>query len=200
MVRRRHLRPDEETLWQAVARTAQPLHPHKPGTAPPAGLDLPLVRPKDHAPQAMPALQPFQLGEKSRTVLGHDLVPDLSARLAAAPLRMDAKAFGRMSRGKLSPQARLDLHGMTLAEAHPRLIGFILGAQAQGLRLVLVITGKGRRATDDGPIPQRHGVLRHQVPQWLSQAPLGPAVLQVASAHQRHGGGGALYVYLRKTG
>ena len=58
---------------------------------------------------------------------------------------MDAKAFARMSRGKLSPEARIDLHGMTLAEAHPELIGFILNAQAQGLRLVLVITGKGKR-------------------------------------------------------
>jgi DNA-nicking Smr family endonuclease len=111
---------------------------------------------------------------------------------------MDAKAFGRLTRGKLAPQARIDLHGMTLAEAQPRLTGFVLGAQAQGLRLVLVITGKGRRVADDGPIPHRHGVLRHQVPIWLAQGPLAPAVLQVAEAHQRHGGGGAFYVYLRR--
>jgi DNA-nicking Smr family endonuclease len=159
------------------------------------GVELPPSLSKEKAP---PALQPFQIGEKARTVLGHDLVPNLSARLSAAPLRMDAKAFARMSRGKLSPEARIDLHGLTLAEAHPQLIGFVLGAQAQGLRLVLVITGKGRRPTDDGPVPQRHGVLRHQVPQWLAQAPLGQAVLQVAEAHLRHGGSGAFYVYLRR--
>jgi len=71
-----------------------------------------------------------------------------------------------MSRGKLAPEARIDLHGMTLAEAHPELIRFILSSQAQGLRLVLVITGQGRRGSDDGPIPQRQGILRRQVPDW----------------------------------
>jgi DNA-nicking Smr family endonuclease len=198
MARRRHLRPEEEDLWQAVARTAQPMH-SKPGQDQRrGGVDLPPSLSKEKTAPAPPALQPFQIGEKARTVLGHDLVPNLSARLSAAPLRMDAKAFARMSRGKLSPEARIDLHGLTLAEAHPQLIGFVLGAQAQGLRLVLVITGKGRRPTDDGPVPQRHGILRHQVPQWLAQAPLGQAVLQVAEAHLRHGGSGAFYVYLRR--
>jgi DNA-nicking Smr family endonuclease len=113
---------------------------------------------------------------------------------------MDAKAFGRMSRGKLMPQARIDLHGMTLAEAQPELVHFILNAHAQAMRLVLVITGKGRKGQDDGPIPQRMGVLRHQVPLWLARPPLGPVVLQVAEAHLRHGGAGALYVYLRRSG
>ncbi|OZA05706.1 MAG: hypothetical protein B7Y02_15405 [Rhodobacterales bacterium 17-64-5] len=85
-----------------------------------------------------------------------------------------------------------------LAEAHPELIRFILNAQSAGLRLVLVITGKGKPGPDHGPIPVRTGVLRHQVPHWLHMAPLGPAVLQVTEAHLKHGGGGAYYVYLRR--
>ena len=87
---------------------------------------------------------------------------------------------------------------MTLAEAHPELIHFILNAQSAGMRLVLVITGKGKRRDDTGPIPQRVGALRHQVPQWLRLPPLGPAVLQITEAHLKHGGSGAYYVYLRK--
>ena len=198
MARRRRLRPEEEDLWQAVARTAQPMHPKQGQGLRQGSVDLPPALSMEKAISAPPALQPFQVGERARTGLGHRLLPNLSARLSAAPLRMDAKAFARMSRGKLSPEARIDLHGLTLAEAHPQLIGFVLGAQAQGLRLVLVITGKGRRPTDDSPVPQRHGILRHQVPQWLAQAPLGQAVLQVAEAHLRHGGSGAFYVYLRR--
>jgi DNA-nicking Smr family endonuclease len=128
----------------------------------------------------------------------HDLAAPLSDRLAAAPLRMDAKAFARMSRGKLLPEARIDLHGLTLAEAHPELIGFVLNAYSRGHRLVLVITGKGRKGRDDDPVPQRTGALKHQVPMWLHQPPLGPVVLQVAEAHLRHGGAGAYYVYLRR--
>ena len=127
-----------------------------------------------------------------------DLAPGPSEVLGTAPLQMDAKTHGKMTRGKLQPEARIDLHGMTLAEAHPELIRFILNAQAQGLRLVLVITGKGKRRDDGGPIPQRVGALRHQVPAWLRLPPLGPAVLQVTEAHQRHGGSGAYYVYLRR--
>ena len=199
MARRRNLRPDEEELWQAVARTAKPMRPRVPTPAEPSPnhiLDLPPAL----APAPAARLQPFRLGERTKTLPGHDLVPPLADRLAAAPLRMDAKAFGRMSRGRIAPEARIDLHGMTIAEAHPELIRFVLNAQGQGMRLILVITGKGKSGTDDGPIPRRPGILRHQVPQWLRQVPLAPAVLQVAEAHQRHGGAGALYVYLRRAG
>jgi DNA-nicking Smr family endonuclease len=104
-----------------------------------------------------------------------------------------------MIRGKLKPEARIDLHGMTLADAHPALIRFVTDAWDRGLRLVLVITGKGSRAPEDeGPIPARRGVLRQQVPGWLAAPPLATFVLEVREAHQRHGGGGAFYVYLRR--
>ena len=200
MARRRSLRPDEEELWHSVARTVTPrigkVSFRAPDMPPPAEP----VR-GDSGPK--PASSPvplFRLGEKAAARgPGHHLLPGLSDRLAAAPLQMDAKTHGKMTRGKLLPEARLDLHGMTLSEAHPELIRFILNAQEAGLRLVLVITGKGSRAAPDhGPIPQRQGALRHQVPLWLRQAPLGPTILQVTEAHLRHGGSGACYVYLRK--
>ncbi|MBA3908608.1 MAG: DNA mismatch repair protein MutS [Rhodobacter sp.] len=194
MRRHRTLRPEEEELWRSVARTARPLHEHpifhKPVEAAPA--DPP---PLAHA---KPRLSPFLLGERARKPERHALALTLPELLTAAPLQMDAKTHGKMTRGKLAPEARIDLHGMTLAEAHPELIRFILNAQSAGLRLVLVITGKGKRRDDTGPIPQRVGALRHQVPQWLRQPPLGPAILQVTEAHLRHGGSGAFYVYLRR--
>ncbi len=194
MRRRRTLRPEEDDLWRSVARTARPLHDHpmfhKPAEAP-AAEPPPLA----HAKPRLPA---FSLGEKARAPERHDLAPSLPQALGQAPLQMDAKTHGRMTRGKLAPEARIDLHGLTLAEAHPELIRFILNAHASGLRLVLVITGKGKRREDHGPIPQRMGALRHQVPQWLRQSPLAPTVLQVTEAHLKHGGAGAYYVYLRR--
>jgi len=147
---------------------------------------------------AKPRVSPFLLGEKHHVPERRDLVPSLPDVLSEAPLRMDAGTHAKMRRGKLAPEARIDLHGMTLAEAHPELIHFILNAQTAGMRLVLVITGKGKRREDTGPIPQRVGALRHQVPQWLRLPPLGPAVLQITEAHLKHGGSGAYYVYLRK--
>lgn len=201
MARRRALHPDELEIWQAVARTAKPLHPIGP-------IFLQHVAPAPHSNPPLadaplqPAMQPrlplFRLGEKARIAAAHDLLPKLSDSLAAAPLQMDAKTHGKMTRGRLAPEARIDLHGLTLSEAHPELIRFILNAQSQALRLVLVITGKGKRGEDFGPIPQRMGALRHHVPQWLRLPPLGPAVLQIAEAHLKHGGSGAFYVYLRR--
>jgi len=198
MRRRRTLGPEEEELWRSVARTARPLHEHPMFHAPPAP---PTPAPQTARPPLAPAkprLSPFTLGEKARKPERRDLAPSLPQALGLAPLQMDAKTHGKMTRGKLAPEARIDLHGMTLPEAHPELIHFILNAQAQGMRLVLVITGKGKRRDDHGPIPQRMGALRHQVPQWLRLPPIAHAVLQVTEAHVKHGGGGAYYVYLRR--
>ena len=194
-MRRRTLHPDEQEVWQAVARTAKPMHPMGHVFLKPAE---PKPKPTQTAAPAMPRLPLFRLGEKSRSKPGHDILPSLAESLAAAPLQMDAKTHGKMTRGKLSPEARIDLHGMTLSEAHPELIRFILNAQSAGMRLVLVITGKGKRGHDVGPIPQRMGALRHQVPHWLRLPPLGAAVLQISEAHLKHGGSGAYYIYLRR--
>jgi DNA-nicking Smr family endonuclease len=196
MTRRpRGLRPEERELWDRIARSAHALHPEAHRIAHPD--EKPALKP---AKPKLP-LAAFRLGEAARhPPSGVTLIPGPAEDLARQPLRMDARAHKKMTKGRTSPEARIDLHGMTLAEAHPELIRFILNAQAQGLRLVLVITGKGKRRDDQGPIPMRMGVLRHQVPAWLAQMPLAPAVLQIASAHLKHGGEGAYYVYLRSTG
>lgn len=191
MARRRTLRPDEIDLWHAVARTARAMHSN--GTEILHGASKP-DEPKVFKVQEKPdtPLAPFRLGERATAPAPRKTPP------AETALQMDAKAYARMTRGKLVPEARIDLHGLTLAQAHPELIRFILSAHAQGLRLVLVITGKGKAKPDHGPIPSRIGALRHQVPQWLRLPPLGPAVLQVAESHAKHGGSGAYYVYLRR--
>jgi len=189
-------------LWARVVEQAQPLRrsaqavPELP--PPPPQTPDPDLRPVAAMPER-PPLQPFRLGEAAPLARPHDLAPGPSAGLAAAPLRMDRKRFVQMSRGKLAPEARIDLHGLTLAEAHPRLTAFILRAHANGARLVLVITGKGRDRDDGGPIPVRPGALRHQLPHWLAQPPLRAVVLQVSEAHLKHGGSGAFYVYLRRN-
>jgi DNA-nicking Smr family endonuclease len=189
----RRLKPEERELWQTVARTAQPLHPETLRNIDPQD------KPKPKKPKTL--LAPFRLGERiTRPATSVSLAPSVSDHLAQKPIRMDARTHREMSRGRRAPEARIDLHGMTLAEAQPELIRFILNTHAAGMRLVLVITGKGKRSDDHGPIPARLGVLRHQVPQWLSRPPLGPVVLQVAPAHLKHGGEGAYYVYLRRGG
>ncbi len=193
----RRLSPEEQALWDRVRATAVPLRPAQPIPSAPPRAPAPRPRP----PPEPPPRPAFRLGEAVSHHGTRDLLPGLAESLGRLPLRMDAGTHARMRRGKLRPEARLDLHGMTAAEAHAALLSFVLAARAAGRRLVLVITGKGRApdaARDDpGPMPARPGRLRHEVPRWLGLPPLRDAVLQVAPAHRRHGGEGALYVYLR---
>ncbi|MAN14316.1 MAG: DNA mismatch repair protein MutS [Dinoroseobacter sp.] len=194
----RTLSNEDRKLWSAVAKTVtRNAQPKKPV------LDQSRPRPKPtpaRTPEPDFKVQDFRIGETAPPALpGHRLSPSISDRLAAAPVRMDHATHKKMKRGKLSPEGRIDLHGMTLDQAHPALIGFIQRAQAQGKRLVLVITGKGKHRDDPGPIPARRGVLKHQVPAWLRAGPLSGLVLEIREAHLRHGGSGAYYVYLRRS-
>lgn len=196
----RRLSPEDRELWDRVRSSAVPLRPDQPIPAPPLARapapKPPVPKLQAEAPPRA-AIAPFRVGEAADHRRSDDLLPGLMEDMARMPLRMDAGAFGKMKRGKLRPEARIDLHGMTLAEAHPALAGFILASRAAGKRLVLVITGKGRPNDFDAPMPVRAGRLRHDVPRWLALPPLAGVVLQVAPAHRRHGGEGALYVYLR---
>jgi DNA-nicking Smr family endonuclease len=111
---------------------------------------------------------------------------------------MDRRRFLAMTRGRSTPEARIDLHGMTLAEAHDELARFLLRCHAAERRLVLVITGKGGGRGRTGHYEPSAGVLRRHVPHWLALPPLDRLVLQTAEAHRSHGGAGALYVYLAR--
>ena len=103
-----------------------------------------------------------------------------------APL--DGSWDRQISRGRLSPDRVIDLHGHTLADAHARLAAAVHAGD--GARVVLVITGKGR--------PDRPARIRAELMHWLERPDLRRAVASVRAAHPRHGGGGAFYVILRR--
>ena len=197
----RRLHPEDLELWGRVAKSARPLKSDlaKAFDTPETPEPVFAPAPKKAHPKAPRQGSTILRPTPPNPPVMHDLVDPLSDVLAGTPVSMDKRKFQRMTRGKLQPEARIDLHGMTLAQAHAALNGFILRAQSQGLRLVLVITGKGKTVADDGPIPRRRGALKHDVPQWLRMAPLAGAVLELREAHLRHGGSGAYYVYLRKV-
>lgn len=116
---------------------------------------------------------------------------------------IDGRTAERMRRGQLAPDARLDLHGLSESTAHRALVLFLKSAQARGARLALVVTGKGSAPRDDAPfdlelVARSRGVLRNMVPRWLKEPELAQIVARAGEAHRRHGGAGALYVYLRK--
>lgn len=123
---------------------------------------------------------------------------------AQAPTGINGATSEHLHRGDLKPEARLDLHGYTEQAAFGALNAFIVGSVQRGRRLVLVITGKGLKQADRfAPFDMEYetrarGVLRNMVPRWLNEPPLVRYIADIRHAHIRHGGEGALYVYLRK--
>lgn len=191
---RRKLKSDELELWQQIAKSATPLKLSKNVNT--------VAKPQSKVAEVKNdqfQLNRFEIGEKAtQKSVQNDLKPSISTALDSAPVQMDYKSFKKMKRGKSTPEATFDLHGMTVAQAHSALIHFLMTSYTRNMRLVLVITGKGKFQKDTGPIPRQVGILRHQVPQWLRMPPLRDKVLQVTEAHGKHGGSGAYYVYLRK--
>ncbi|HEX4160005.1 MAG TPA: Smr/MutS family protein [Rhizomicrobium sp.] len=130
--------------------------------------------------------------------------------VAPAPHRtvgIDGNTADRLRRGVIEPQARLDLHGLTERDAHRALLTFLRGGRSRNLRLVLIVTGKGgpsgpsrseESAFDLGLGMSMRGILRTMTPRWLKEPGLAELIADVREAHRRHGGSGALYVYLRK--
>ena len=116
---------------------------------------------------------------------------------------IDGRTDERLRRGLLEPEARLDLHGLTESAAHRALLQFLKGAQRRGCKLVIVVTGKGKKMDDDAPFDMElhersRGVLKAAVPRWLGEREFAGLIASTRPAHRRHGGDGALYVYLRK--
>lgn len=195
--RRRSLSPEEAALWRSFASTATPLaercRPSSAPAPPTPKTAVPLAEPRGRLAMKLPQRRPI-----AEPRVGIDLVPDPHVALHSAMPLMDRRRLGKLRRGRLDPDARLDLHGLTSDRAHAVLTGFVLRAHDAGHRLVLVITGKGRPPGEDSLTPHRHGVLRHSLPHWLAAPPLASCILQILPAHRSHGGGGAYYVYLRR--
>jgi len=171
--RRRGLSAEERVLWTAITKSVAPL------------------RDSDTAED----------GDSSEHIVRQIDTPSAEARPAApatntlppplAPLGRRMRT--RVARGKEAIDGRLDLHGLTQSEAHTALLRFLRTATARDARLVLVITGKGGRGEGE------RGILKRQVPQWLSLPEFRTLIIGFEQAHVAHGGEGALYIRVRRT-
>jgi DNA-nicking Smr family endonuclease len=132
------------------------------------------------------------------------VIAKAKAKKSAAKAKLDGSGLDgntkeRLKRGGVRPQASIDLHGMTQEAAHRALLAFLQRSRKSGLRLTLVVTGKGNPKNDDAEWMMRsHGVLKEMVPRWLNEPDFAGLIAGSTPAHVRHGGAGALYVYLRK--
>jgi DNA-nicking Smr family endonuclease len=183
--RKRSLSEEERALWESVAKQTRPLR-KKPRAAKPQAASPDAETPVAMRPAVSP--KPHPLPKIPRAAK-----PNLPP--AAPPLApLGRRERSQLSRGRKEIDARLDLHGMTQVRAHRALSGFLQRAHSEGLTFVLVITGKGRMGAES-----ERGVLRRQVPQWLSLPEFRSLVVGFEEAHIGHGGEGALYVRIRRS-
>lgn len=184
--------PQEDVaLWHAVTQTVEPLGPvdmlPEISDVPLSELLAPLdkiVKPRSKTGYHGPVRKP-------QVALPVNPLPELSHQEQPG---LDKATAKRMRRGQVNISGRIDLHGLTQAEAHRALDAFLEAAWYAKKREVLVITGKGTRA--DGSI----GVLRQAVPRWLNAFPNRAKVVAFSYAASKDGGEGALYVRLKKHG
>ena len=182
MSRRRSLSDDERTLWNTVTRAIKPLRKRR-------------VVEED---EPSPAAEAPPVSAKRSKVLPQIVAPPSVPRRSEPPplAPIDRRMKQKLGRGTESIDARIDLHGMTQADAHAALTHFLRRAQRDGARVVLVITGKGARPGSD-PYAER-GVLKRQVPHWLESTEMRSFVVGFENAGIGHGGAGALYVQVRR--
>ena len=175
--RKRSLSEEERKLWESVAKQVKPLRRLPRLTRPhPVEAETPNIAPA--APLRPPS--PVKIAPPAKPQ-----APPL------APIGRRDRA--KLSRGKQEIDARIDLHGMTQTRAHRALFGFLQRAHHEGFTFVLVITGKGKLGDSE------RGVLRRQVPQWLTLPEFRALVVGFEQAHIGHGGEGALYVRVRRA-
>jgi DNA-nicking Smr family endonuclease len=176
---KRSPRPEEVRLWAVVTSTVRPGPGRQPVTPPEDVQPEGAVKAKAKAP-APPAPPPF-------APAAHKAKPPAPV----APGDIEPGRKRRLIRERDPIDLRLDLHGMDQDRARAVLTGFLLRARDEGVRAVLVITGKGY---------QGDGILRRRTPEWLAEPPLRAVVAGVSEAGRRHGGEGAIYVALKRKG
>ncbi len=210
MAGKRKISRAEETLWRQVTDGIKPLSPGAEPTESQTPSDDITVK-KARAPENKDKAKPARKTPPPAAPVAAKPQPELAPGKSAG---LDKRNAQRLKRGQLRPEARVDLHGMIQREAHAALNDFIAESYMAGLRNVLVITGKGRRAnlydlgSDDlGPDNRGwgdeayrgpRGGLREAVPKWLQVGAQRNQILAIEPARPQHGGDGAFYVLLRR--
>lgn len=194
---KRRLDREERDLWSKVTRDVKPI-----------------AQPVDRRGAAKPSLREFAKALGEPLVLSAPTLPrkapgklkmTTAATVALSPEQSvtasgDPRQARHIRRGRRDIEATLDLHGMTQEQAFAALQHFIMMSKARQRRTLLVITGKGARETIYAPFSSvSRGVLRHRFLEWVD-GPFRDQIARVSQAHQRHGGSGAFYVMLKKTG
>jgi DNA-nicking Smr family endonuclease len=195
----KHLNDEDRIIWKKVSDTAKPLKKRPELSA--------RAKNTDKTGRQKPPPKTQFRGKNPQPPSAPSYIPMRQTSISTAPaLGVDKAMKRKLGRGQMEIDARLDLHGKTKATAHRILKSFLLDAQMREHRTVLIITGKGDQGLarhtlhsfDVIHTPERTGILMRSVPQWLNEPDFRNLIVGFQPAHPKHGGGGALYVRLRR--
>ena len=110
---------------------------------------------------------------------------------------IDRNTAKKFVTGKYKIDAKIDLHGLSEKNAFIAVKDFVFNCYRQGLRCILIITGKGYKKDDDIWYEGR-GIIRESLPSWLNHPDIRPFILSISPAKQTDGGSGAMYVLLKR--
>ncbi|MFT8736316.1 MAG: Smr/MutS family protein [Zymomonas mobilis] len=174
-------------MWRKVAVTVTPLEPERYQS-------LAELLNKNIAP----AVKPPPICKVSKKISERQKVtpppPVFSEKKSLDTL--DGSWDRKLSKGSVDPERSIDLHGYTMTSAYRVLESALSQAISQGIRVLLIITGRPPRRNEHGIITR--GLIRGAIGDWLSFSPYSGHIAAVRNAHPRHGGAGALYVILRR--
>lgn len=174
----RSLSPEEKALWAQVAATIRPLS-RKP-------LKNVVESQPAEAEAEIKPIRPAPAKTTSRWAAKPPLLPSGT---------LDSGWDKRLRSGSVEPDRVLDLHGRNLEQAWTAIDRGLEDAIRAGQRVVLLITGHARQ----GDPPVQRGKIRAAVHDWLAASRHAPRIASVRGAHRRHGGGGSLYIILRRN-
>lgn len=172
----RVLNPDEAQLWARVTATIRPLsrEPLKSAPASEMSPSAPAIAAAKKAPPPKPPHAPVRRPRPGTT--------------------LDGTWDRKLKSGSVQPDRIVDLHGLNLDRAWQAIDIALEQAESAGDRVILLITGHHRR----GEPPVQRGRIRAAVHDWLAVSRHAGRIAAVRGAHPRHGGGGSLYIILRR--
>ncbi|BDI62017.1 Smr/MutS family protein [Qipengyuania nanhaisediminis] len=189
----RGLSAEEQAAWAKLAQSVTPI----------AGRKRPRMAEPEAEPPKPPKLQPRPAAK--RPTASRAASPALAPATAAPPPRrvgssqLDGHWNRKLKSGQVAPDYTLDLHGHTLDGAYERVMSGLDQARAMEARVVLVIAGR-ERPVDPADRGHRRGAIRAKLLDWLAASRHADAIAAIRRAHVRHGGEGALYLILSRSG
>lgn len=164
-------------LFHTAMKDAKPLVRNK--------IRIPPKTPKPKPKVTPPTVEPMEFYFPE-----HSNIPPVSGEefISFARSGISNKTLRKLKKGQYNVEAILDLHGKTIEEARIAVDDCLQNSLLEGIRILLIIHGKGHHS--------QQPILKNKLNHWLREINV---ILAFCSAAPIHGSRGAIYVLLKRN-